>query len=91
MNTVPIRPSLCLGIAGPGLSLDQRFCHVLVLVVTGYLIGQPPAIQSASEASWQLLVWHRAFLPLRRRICVLLQLRFPHLLGLRREPLCELE
>ena len=86
MNTVPIQRIYVW-------ELPVRFYHwinaasVVVLAMTGYLIGNPPAIQSAAEAYDSYWFGTVRFLPLRRRLRVLLQLPVPPLLGLRRQPL----
>ena len=59
---------------------------IVILCVTGFIIADPPAIMSASEAYFSY--W---FGVVRNSVRILLQFRIPALLGIRRESLCQME
>ena len=59
---------------------------IVILCVTGFIIADPPAIMSASEAYFSYSVY-----PFRNSVRILLQFRIPALLGIRRESLCQME
>ena len=63
---------------------------LVLLCVTGYMIGAPVRMFYASEAYQQYWFGWVRFYSLRRRVCLRLQLRGPHLLGLRRQQVLKL-
>ncbi len=82
----PDSTSLRLGVAGPVLSLDQRR-QCRRAGGDGLPDRQPAGDSKRRRGLRQLLVRHRAFLPLCRRLRVFLQLPLPSVLGLRGESL----
>ena len=64
---------------------------IAILCVTGFIIADPPAIMSASEAYFSYWFGVVRFIHSCNSVRILLQFRIPALLGIRRESLCQME
>lgn len=64
---------------------------IVILCITGFIIADPLAIMTETEANFSLLVRHGTLHSLRGSVCVFLQFRVPPVLGVRREPIYTLE